>query len=447
MLYDFFENNFIQFPFQLLVSEIPFLIGIQRKNRYMVRMGIGVLTLFVLSYIWMEFLVHFTGDMDSFGESFIVFLPNFALYLGYAVVTGLAIKNCYEVNAQEVLFIVVGGYATQHMIFALNRIVLYLLQFSYQSNGCFIHLMVNRYLIFMLGASAVYLGIIRKNHKKKGFQEGDIRIAWLGLLLIAAAIGLSVLWSYPTVYDGTIIGGFICPSYSFLCCFLVLVMEYYVLRENTMKHEHEVMEQLLLIANAQQKTSKETIDIINIKCHDLKHQIRNLEKLEDSKERSAYIKEIQNAVSIYDATYHTGCKALDYVLREKTLLFNEREVQFSCMIDGETIDFMTSADVYALMGNILDNALERVLKEKEEERTISLSIRKKNEMVLMHCENRCSRMIEFEDGLPITDKKDRTHHGFGVKSIRFIVEKYGGDMFMKVENGQFCLDILLPIFA
>lgn len=137
--------------------------------------------------------------------------------------------------------------------------------------------------------------------------------------------------------------------YSALCCMLVLLMEYYVLRENRMKREQEMMEQLLHLANAQQKSSREAIDIINMKCHDLKHQIRALADLPDAGQRSQYVAEVQQAVSIYDADYRTGCEALDYVLREKALISNEYHVAFSCMADGGAISFMSPADIYALM--------------------------------------------------------------------------------------------------
>lgn len=204
------------------------------------------------------------------------------------------------------------------------------------------------------------------------------------------------------------------------------------------------MEQLLQMADNAHKSNKEAIDIINIKCHDLKHQLKALTKLEDNKERNEYIKEVQQAVSIYDATYHTGCETLDYVLREKTLISNERDVAFSCMIDGKLIDFMTPTDIYALMGNAFDNALESVVKEKPEERVISLHIKERGDMVLIHMENRCSREIQFIDGLPVTTKDDKSYHGFGVKSIKYITEKYGGSILMSTKNGKFYLDIILP---
>ena len=166
--------------------------------------------------------------------------------------------------------------------------------------------------------------------------------------------------------------------------------------------------------------------------------------MEDIRDRTEYVKEVQQAVSIYDAIFHTGCEALDYILREKSLIFNEYKVAFSCMADGTLINFMHPADIYSLMGNALDNAIERVLQEKEEERSISLHIKKHQDMFLIRLENRCSIVPEFQDGLPVTGKKDKRYHGFGVKSIRYIAEKYHGEMFMNVHDGKFILNVLLP---
>ncbi len=436
MIYTFFFNEFLQFPFQLLVSESVFLIGRQKKEHFTIRFAGAVMLQFALSFLWKY------GNEIWFGEALFGYV---LLYLGYALLTVLPILISFDTEPLELIFILAGGYATEHMTFTVSKIVLYLLKVDYQLYGSIVHLLVTRYLIYIVGAILVYALIIRGNRSRSSFRTGDMRIAVLGLVLMFAAIGLSVYWSYPEEYTGTLIGELICPAYSFLCCALVLLMEYYVLRENNLKHERELMEQLLQMSDSQQKSAKEAIDIINIKCHDLKHQIKAMVKMEDAQTRSDYMMEIQEAVSIYDATYHTGCKALDYVLREKTLLFNEWQVEFSCMADGGLIDFMTPADVYALMGNALDNALESVVKEAEGERVISLQVRRKDEMVLIHLENRCSREPEFQDGLPVTIKSDKNQHGFGVRSIRYIVEKYDGELFMSARNGRFYLDILFHV--
>ncbi len=435
MLYTFMRSNYIQFSFQLMISEAVFLIGRPKRDHFFGRLLSGLILYLILAKIWWTMMEILNA------ENLFTYV---LLYLGYTVLTACLFIFCYDIHLMELCFIVTGGYATEHMSFALSKILLYLLHVKYLLYGSLLHLIATRYLLYVVVAILVYYLIVRKNRDINQFFNCDPRIVLLSFLLLLTAIGLSVYWSYPEEYAMTRVGEIICPAYGFLCSAFVLLMEYYVLRENSMKHEKEIMEQLLKMSDAQQKSAKEAIDIINIKCHDLKHQIGALAKIDDPIVRSEYLQEVNEAVSIYDAIYHTGNKALDYILREKTLLFNEYQVKFSCMVEGEVTLFMVPADIYALMGNALDNALERVLQEKEEERIISLNIKSRREMILIHLENRCSQEPQFQNGLPVTDKKDKQNHGFGVRSIRYITEKYHGELFMSVKNGRFFLDILFP---
>ena len=52
--------------------------------------------------------------------------------------------------------------------------------------------------------------------------------------------------------------------------------------------------------------------------------------------------------------------------------------------------------------------------------------------------------MHFVDGLPQTTKPDRKNHGFGVKSMRLVIEKYGGVLTMNARGGTFELDALIP---
>ena len=64
----------------------------------------------------------------------------------------------------------------------------------------------------------------------------------------------------------------------------------------------------------------------------------------------------------------------------------------------------------------------------------------------INVQNSYNGKIEFgADGLPLTTKADKNYHGFGVKSMKYLVEKYGGDMFVEADDGIFKLNILLPV--
>lgn len=431
----------VRFSIQLMICEAAFLAGRPRRERFGLRLAGALAAHFTCAFLWNGLLNALPGAPPGG-----LLLVRMLLWTGLFVLSLGAAWCCFDLIPMELLFVGTGGYATEHIAFALGRIAQYAGGWSEETLGVPLHTFLFRFLIYVLVSGLMYVLLIRPNRGRGDFKPGDGRIALLALVMLMAAIVLSVFYSYEGFMEqGTVASEVVCPLYATLCCTLVLLMEFYVLRENRMEREREVMDQMLQVANAQRRTSQETIDIINMKCHDLKHQIQALASMDDNAARSRYVAEVQQAVSIYDADYHTGCEALDYVLREKTLLAGQRRVTFSCMADGGAIAFMDPADIYALMGNALDNALERVAREPEEERVVSLLIKRAGDMVLLHLENTCGRPPEFQDGLPVTDKEDKAAHGFGVRSIRYLVERYQGEALMRAADGKFCLDILLPL--
>lgn len=147
------------------------------------------------------------------------------------------------------------------------------------------------------------------------------------------------------------------------------------------------------------KESKATIELINIKCHDLKKQIALLgDRNHITKEE---IDELNRAISIYDASVKTGNEALDVLLAEKTLFCENQGIQFNCIADGACLRFMRSSDIYSLFGNAIDNAVEAVIKIKEDNlRCIGISIKESKGMVSAHFENYYTGDLDFDEGLP-----------------------------------------------
>ena len=48
----------------------------------------------------------------------------------------------------------------------------------------------------------------------------------------------------------------------------------------------------------------------------------------------------------------------------------------------------------------------------------------------------------YSESLPITNNPDKNYHGFGMKSIAYIVDKYAGNLSIAVEDNVFNLNIL-----
>lgn len=216
-------------------------------------------------------------------------------------------------------------------------------------------------------------------------------------------------------------------------------------RELRMGRELEAVQSVLQKQYQQYQLSKESIDLINRKYHDLKHQIMVLRAEPDAAQREAYLDQMEAEIKNYEAQNKTGNQVLDTVLTSKSLYCAQHGISLTCVIDGTLLDFVEVMDLSAVFGNALDNAIECVERILDpEKRLIHLSVSAQKGFVLIRFENYCEENPTFSEGLPLTTKKDRNFHGYGLKSIRYVVRKYGGTVSARMEKRWFVLQILLP---
>lgn len=225
---------------------------------------------------------------------------------------------------------------------------------------------------------------------------------------------------------------------------LAVILQLSLLRETDLKMQNEIIGQLLASEQKKQQMTAENIELINRKCHDLKHQIEGLKRMDPDADREAYISEIENAVLFYESAVKTGNETLDLILMEKQLYCKAHGITFTCICDGEQLAMMDTVDIYSLFGNAIDNAIEAILDADEKNRVIGLRVGRKGAFLTIHIENYLDHPLRIVDGLPVTDK-NTDYHGFGMLSIRHVVQKYSGTMSIRTDQNLFRLDILIPI--
>lgn len=205
------------------------------------------------------------------------------------------------------------------------------------------------------------------------------------------------------------------------------------------------LERLLAQESRYYSMAQNNIELINIKCHDLKHQIALFEKMNDKSVFKNEINELKNAVSIYDSIAKTNNQALDCVLTEKMLFCKENNITFTYIADGNLLNKMTYTDVCALFGNALDNAIESVMKTEDySKRIVGMKIFERAGLVNIHFENYCAILPKLHQGSLITSKQDSKNHGFGMISIKYIVQKYNGTINFEILDNMFYLNITIP---
>lgn len=213
-----------------------------------------------------------------------------------------------------------------------------------------------------------------------------------------------------------------------------------------LKRELDAIQNILHSQYAQYKQSRDSIDLINRKYHDLKHQIAVLRSEQDSNRRTAFLDEMEQEIKVYEAQNKTGNSVLDTLLTGKSLYCSKHQIELVCVADGAQLDFMSAMDLCTIFGNALDNAIEYELTIPEKKkRIVRIEVFAKNSFLIIRVENYFEGTLQLTNGLPDTTKAERDYHGFGLKSIRYTVEKYGGSMNVDAAGNWFRLHILLPL--
>jgi len=290
--------------------------------------------------------------------------------------------------------------------------------------------------------AACYVLLVRRIHSHGLVEVRNRKMLFVTLAVVLACICLD-LGIKLLPYEGVSLD-LVCMlrlAHVVVCVF-ILFAEFETVYNKRLQLEAAATDQLLMARSRQYRLSRETIDAINLKCHDIRHQIRQLEGSGAVVDRSV-VEDIAREVDVYDAGIVTGNVALDTILSEKSLVCQRAGISLSCMADGTQLGFLPAAELYAFFGNALENAIDATSAiDDPERRVISLTVRRNGDMVVVHMENSFAGTVEFEDGLPRSTKGDAALHGYGTRSMRQIVEAHNGILSMGTHGQTFYLNAL-----
>ena len=285
---------------------------------------------------------------------------------------------------------------------------------------------------------------------KKDLEELHItRRELLVVIIIAASVFAMSNLSYLD-QNGLFSGSFVMDIFIIrtlvdLSGIAVLYAYHIQVKEIQIRFEKDTLRNIMEMQYKNYQLSKENIDMVNQKYHDLKHQINLLKTQAYVGKSTSYLEKMEHEIRVYETQNKTGNQILDAVLTNKAMICQNKEIELKFIVDGEALSFMEDMDVSALFGNMLDNAIESAEKQQEKQkRLIWLYVTKEKQFVRIRTENYCDEKIRFKNGMPVTTKKDRRLHGYGMKSIKSTVEKYHGSVVAAQENNWFELKILLP---
>lgn len=349
----------------------------------------------------------------------------------------------YAVSPWQALFCASAGYTLQNLASGLSSLVQLLIMGRVNVAVPWPGDLILRIAVPAAVYVAGYFAFIRRiDRRGLLLVENRLMLMMLGLV-VCVIIGFDLIIKGVLLYGTTAeLAALLRVAHAGICIF-VLFTEYEVLVAKLMTDEKAETERILAERERQYQLSRKNIDAINIKCHDIKHQIRTLMSSQRVVDPKA-VEDIAREIDVYDSVVETGNEALDTILTEKSLLCSGEGITLSVIADGGALGFMAPYDIYSLFGNALDNAIEaeRGLAD-EERRTIMLSVNRRGEMVAINVENWCAEVPRFREGLPVSTKGDAANHGFGMRSMAQIVARYGGSLHAGVDGQVFYLNMLV----
>ena len=424
MLYDR-----LNFPIMLLIGEILICHRFGKKDHHILKLLLGIVPALVVSYFW--------EDLFAWDEQWGIFIQA-SKFLVVFLCSFPAMFMAFKGDFWSYLFTGIMAYCAQHIAYQSHTIVHVLTGRILDRWGQMIILIMTTAFVYTL-LYYVFVRKLKKNEIVKVNNHAQVVVSGVVLLITAYISFFGVIFSEWNKTPRVLL---IIMVFSILSCFMAIMQELSLVHLKQNETELAILKHMLHQAKYQYRETKENIDLINIKCHDLRHQISHLRGQVNEEE----LARITEAVDIYDASFKTGNDALDIVLMEKGLHCMQKGIRLTCMMDGSLVERMRDSDIYSLFGNALENAMQSAEGLDEERRSISISGYEYNGFAVIRIENYYDGELSFVDGLPMT-KKSTKYHGFGVKSMKIIVENYGGDIEFSLHGDIFRLDIFFPMSA
>lgn len=418
---------------QLGACTVPLCAGLERRGHAPLRALLAV-AVFYAGELLQEPLRRM-----AMGSSMPLLMLTFAITL---TTTCVAVLLVWRVSPWQALFCCTAGYIAQNLISGTSNLIDTLVcaagrpELPWSST-----LLMGCLLVYPLYLW-LFVRLVRR-HSLADISEPQIIL--VALAVVATVIGLDVVVKSLGASTLGLEAYLMARLAHGVLCGFTLFSEQKILAARQLATEREVERRMAAERERQYQLSRKNIDAINVKCHDIKHQIRSLAdggRVADGRA----LEDLAAEIAIYDSTVKTENPALDVILTEKGLVCSGEKITLAVIADGRALECLEPQEIYSLFGNALDNAIEAVRGIGEpERRLVSLNVRRSGTMCVINVENSCDVAPAFRDGLPVTTKADAGSHGFGTRSMRGIVERHGGVLSFGCEDGVFHVDALLPM--
>lgn len=198
-----------------------------------------------------------------------------------------------------------------------------------------------------------------------------------------------------------------------------------------------------------QKDMASEIKSLHKKTRTLKHDMKNhimviTSYLNDGQYDQAknYLSKISDNLNKMYTYIETGNSLLNYIINTKLQFAKENGIDVKAEIENLSFEQIGSVDFSALLNNLLDNAIEASLNSNDKKIVVNILRKRGYDTILV--KNKINKSVLKNNPSLISTKKNEEEHGYGLKHINSIVDKYGAMLDIYEEEDFFCVYVVCP---
>ena len=180
--------------------------------------------------------------------------------------------------------------------------------------------------------------------------------------------------------------------------------------------------------------------------HDYHNHIQALQAsmaLGKYEEVNEYLRELNDDLTQVDTTIKTGRVMIDAILNGKLNIAAQNDIAVNAKAKIPEGTPVTDVDMCAIIGNLLDNAIEENKRLPQENRFLRIYIGQKNTQFYLAFTNAAGKKRDKRRSIFPSAKG--TQHGLGLVRVESLVKKYGGLFSADSEDGGFTAELLIPL--
>lgn len=227
---------------------------------------------------------------------------------------------------------------------------------------------------------------------------------------------------------------------------MLLIVIGKIVQDDKLKLEYELINERINLSHKNYENMIQAQEKLRYVYHDLKNHMICMKSYDTKEEIISYINNLEFQMNDFENLRNTGNKTLDIILNDKIHLCKKYNIEFEDSINISKLNFIQENDICALFANALDNAIEACININDEiEKRIEVKATYINGFAVIKFINTKINDIKFTGNRIKTSKEDNKIHGIGLASIKYIVNKYDGEVIVNYSENEFILKIMIPI--